>query len=208
MTFDVKKAEKQFYQAKEIATIEIPSMNFMAIRGMGDPNAADGAYQRAVQRLYAVAYTLRMSEKAGVSLPGFEAYVVPPLEGLWWQTSKHGVDLSQKAHFQWWAMIRLPKFVNLNMLDWAKQTASEKKQLDTSAIQWFKYDEGLVVQALHIGPYATEPTTVAQMENYIQTHGLKNDFASRYHHEIYLSDPRKTAPEKMKTILRHPIKLA
>ncbi|KRM72637.1 GyrI-like domain-containing protein [Lacticaseibacillus brantae] len=207
MTIDVKKLEKQFYQPKTTPElIEIPAMNFMAIRGMGDPNANNGAYQTAVQKLYAVAYTLRMSQKAGVDLPGFEPYVVPPLEGLWWQTGKHGVDLTSKATFQWWSMIRLPKFVNLAMLDWAKQNAAEKKALDTSAIQWLTYDEGLVVQAMHLGPYATEPDTVTTMAAFIADHELQVDFTERYHHEIYLSDPRKTAAEKMKTILRHPVK--
>ncbi|WP_268912927.1 GyrI-like domain-containing protein [Lentilactobacillus sp. SPB1-3] len=206
MTFDVKKEEKQFYSAKGPELIKIPSMDFMAIRGTGNPNDEGGAYQRAVQTLYAVAYTIRMSEKAGISLPGYEPYVVSPLEGLWWQDGYAGVDLNKKSDFQWWSMIRLPRFASHEILDWAKNTAAEKKKIDTSDIQWFTYDEGLVVQAMHHGPYATEPETVSEMNDFVSDHELKEDFSTRYHHEVYLSDPRKIAPEKMKTILRHPVK--
>lgn len=210
MAFDYKKECREYYlPPKKPGIVEIPAMNFAAVRGAGDPNEEDGAYKRAIGLLYGVAFTLKMSEKAGHKIEGYFSYVVPPLEGLWWQEGVCGVDYTRKEKFQWISMIRLPDFVDKKAFEWAVEEASRKKQEDFSAVEFFTWQEGLCVQCMHIGPYDTEPETVEKMERFIAEQGYLPDFSdSRYHHEIYLGDPRRAAPGKLKTVLRHPIRKA
>ena len=208
MTFDFKKEYKEFYMPKskpEIVTV--PKANYIAVRGKGDPNDEGGAYQRAVGILYAVAYTLKMSYKTDYRIEGFFDYVVPPLEGFWWQDGVGGIDYSDKSTFNWISVIRLPDFVTQKDFDWATGEAEKKKHLDCSKAEFLTIDEGLCVQIMHIGPFDDEPATVSMMNAYLLENGYENDFSgSRLHHEIYLSDARKVAPEKWKTVIRHPIK--
>lgn len=208
MAFDFKKEFKEFYMPKnkpEIVTV--PSMNYIAVRGKGNPNDENGAYKQALGILYAVAYTLKMSYKTDYKIEGFFEYVVPPLEGFWWQDGMKGVDYSNKSEFNWISVIRLPDFVTKKDFEWAVQTAQKKKNLDCSSAEFFTLEEGLCVQIMHHGHYDNEPETVKLMDDYISELGYINDISdSRLHHEIYLSDPRRTAPEKLKTVIRHPIK--
>ena len=210
MAFDFKKEYKEFYLPKnrpEIVTV--PPANYIAVRGQGDPNEESGAYQRAIQVLYAVAYTLKMSYKTDYRIEGFYDYVVPPLEGFWWQEGIPGVDYSDKAAFHWISVIRLPDFVTEKDLRWAAETATKKKKLDCSSAEFLTVEEGLCVQILHIGPYDDEPESVALMDRYLAEQGYVNDLSdSRLHHEIYLSDARKVEPAKWKTVIRHPIRKA
>ena len=208
MTFDFKKEYKEFYMPKnkpEIVTV--PKANYIAIRGKGDPNEEGGAYQQAISVLYAVAYTLKMSYKTDYKIEGFFEYVVPPLEGFWWQERVDGIDYSDKSTFCWISVIRLPDFITKANFDWAVETATKKKKLDCSAAEFLTIDEGLCVQIMHYGPFDDEPATVAIMNGYLDENDYENDFSdTRIHHEIYLSDARKVAPEKWKTVIRHPIK--
>ena len=208
MAFDFKKEYKEFYMPKgkpEIVTI--PKANYIAVRGKGDPNDEGGAYQQAVGILYAVAYTLKMSYKTDYRIEGFFDYVVPPLEGFWWQEGVDGIDYSDKSTFNWISVIRLPDFVTQKDFDWATGEAEKKKHLDCSKAEFLTIDEGLCVQIMHIGPFDDEPATVSMMNAYLVENGYENDLSdSRLHHEIYLSDARKVAPEKWKTVIRHPIK--
>lgn len=208
MAFDFKKEYKEFYMPKnkpEIVTV--PKANYIAVRGKGNPNEIDCAYQQAISILYAVAYTLKMSYKTEHKIEGFFEYVVPPLEGFWWQDNVDGIDYADKAAFNWISVIRLPEFITKKDFEWAVETASEKKKLDCSSAEFLIVDEGLCVQIMHIGAFDDEPQTVALMDEYIAQNGYENDITeSRLHHEIYLSDARKVAPEKWKTVIRHPIK--
>ena len=208
MAFDFKKEYKEFYMPKnkpEIVTV--PQANYIAVRGKGNPNEIDGAYQKAISILYAVAYTLKMSYKTEHKIEGFFEYVVPPLEGFWWQDNVDGIDYADKAAFNWISVIRLPEFITQKDFEWALETASEKKKLDCSSAEFLTVDEGLCVQIMHIGAFDDEPQTVTLMDEYIAQNGYENDITeSRLHHEIYLSDARKVAPEKWKTVIRHPIK--
>lgn len=208
MVFDFKKEHKEFYMPpQKPIIIEIPSLNYLAVRGKGDPNEADGEYSRALNALYGVAYTIKMSYKGPHKIEGFFEYVVPPLEGFWWQDDINGVDYSRKGDFKWISLIRLPDFVRQADFDWAIEEAARKKKLDFSSVEYFIYHEGLCVQCMHLGPYDDEPATVSAMDRLVRDQGYTTDITdSRYHHEIYLSDPRKTAPEKLKTVIRHPIK--
>ena len=208
MAFDFKKEYKEFYMPKgkpEIVTV--PKANYIAVRGKGNPNDEGGAYQQAVGILYAVAYTLKMGYKTDYRIEGFFDYVVPPLEGFWWQDGVGGIDYSDKSTFNWISVIRLPDFVTQKDFDWATGEAEKKKHLDCSKAEFLTIDEGLCVQIMHIGPFDDEPATVSMMNAYLLENGYENDFSgSRLHHEIYLSDARKVAPEKWKTVIRHPIK--
>ena len=208
MPFDFKKEYKEFYlpPAKPVIVI-VPKANYIAVRGKGDPNDESGAYQQAIGVLYAVAYTLKMSYKTDHRIEGFYDYVVPPLEGFWWQEGIDGVDYSDKSAFCWISVIRLPDFITEADFDWAVQIASKKKKIDCSSAEFLTIDEGLCVQIMHIGPYDNEPASVALMDRFLAENGYENDMtASRLHHEIYLSDARKVAPENWKTVIRHPIK--
>ena len=208
MAFDFKKEYKEFYMPKgkpEIVTV--PKANYIAVRGKGNPNDEGGAYQQAVGILYAVAYTLKMSYKTDYRIEGFFDYVVPPLEGFWWQDGVGGIDYSDKSTYNWISVIRLPDFVTQKDFDWATGEAEKKKHLDCSKAEFLTIDEGLCVQIMHIGPFDDEPATVSMMNAYLLENGYENDFSgSRLHHEIYLSNARKVAPEKWKTVIRHPIK--
>ena len=208
MAFDFKKEYKEFYMPKSKPEIvAVPKANYIAVRGKGDPNDEGGAYQQAVGILYAVAYTLKMSYKTDYRIEGFFDYVVPPLEGFWWQDGVDGIDYSDKSTFNWVSVIRLPDFVTQKDFDWATGEAEKKKHLDCSKAEFLTIDEGLCVQIMHIGPFDDEPATVSLMNAYLLENGYENDFSgSRLHHEIYLSDARKVAPEKWKTVIRHPIK--
>ncbi len=208
MAFDFKKEYKEFYMPKNRPQIvTVPAANYIAVRGKGDPNVEGGAYQQAIGVLYAVAYTLKMSYRTDYKIEGFFEYVVPPLEGFWWQDDVCGVDYSDKSSFCWISVIRLPDFVSREDFDWAVQTAAKKKKLDCSCAEFLTIEEGLCVQMMHLGPFDEEPHTVAQMEQYLEEQGYVTDITEkRLHHEIYMSDARKVAPEKWKTVIRHPIK--
>lgn len=208
MPFDFKKEYKEFYLPKNVPEIvTVPKANYLAVRGQGNPNEEGGAYQKAVGVLYALAYTLKMSYKTDHRMEGFFEYVVPPLEGFWWQEGISGVDYGSKDTFHWISVLRLPDFVTKADFDWAVETAGKKKKLDCSSAEFLTVDEGLCVQIMHIGPFDDEPETVARMDRFLAENGYENDItASRLHHEIYLSDARKVAPEKWKTVIRHPIK--
>lgn len=210
MAFDFKKEYKEFYLPKnrpEIVTV--PKAKYLAVRGQGDPNEEGGAYQAAIGVLYAVAYTLKMSYKTDYRIEGFFEYVVPPLEGFWWQEGVRGVDYAHKEAFHWLSVIRVPDFVTELDFRWAVETATKKKKLDCSAAEFLTIEEGLCVQILHRGPYDDEPATVALMDQYLLENGYVNDLnETRLHHEIYLSDARKVEPVKWKTVIRHPIRKA
>ena len=210
MAFDYKKEYKEFYMPKNKPTIvDVPKMNYIAVRGNGDPNAEDGEYKQAIGLLYGIAYTIKMSKKTDHQIDGFFDYVVPPLEGFWWQEGINGIDYSHKEDFCWISLIRLPDFVTKADFDWAVDEATRKKKTDFSKVEFLTYQEGLCVQCMHIGSYDNEPATVELMNSYAQENGYVTDIsATRYHHEIYLSDARKVAPEKLKTVIRHPIKKA
>ena len=210
MPFDFKKEYKELYQPKSKPQITaVPPMNYIAVRGTGDPNEDGGAYQQAISVLYAVAYTLKMSYKTDYKIAGFFEYVVPPLEGFCRQDDVDGVNHADKSGFHWISVIRLPDFVTKTDFDWAVQTAAKKKHLDCSSAEFLTIEEGLCVQMMHVGSYDDEPASVAVMDEYLAQNGYANDLtAERLHHEIYISDPRKTAPEKRKTVIRHPIKKA
>ena len=208
MPFDFKKEYKEFYLPKNKPQIvNIPKANYIAIRGQGNPNEEGGAYQRAISVLYAVAYTLKMSYKTDYKIAGFFEYVVPPLEGFWWQGGICGVDYTKKDEFNWISIIRLPDFITRENFDRAVKTASEKKKIDCSSAEFFTVEEGLCVQIMHIGSFDDEPASLEKMDKYLEENGYEKDFSdTRLHHEIYLSDPRKTTPDKMKTVIRHPVK--
>lgn len=208
MPFDFKKEYKEFYLPKNLPEIvDVPDMNYVAVRGTGNPNEEGGAYQQAISVLYAVSYTLKMSYKGNHKIEGFFEYVVPPLEGFWWQDGVVGVDYTDKSAFNWISVIRLPDFVTGPDFEWAVAEAERKKKIDCSMAELLTLREGLCVQMIHIGSYDSEPESVARMDRYLLENGYQNDLSeTRLHHEIYLSDPRKTAPEKQKTVIRHPVK--
>lgn len=211
MAFDFKKEYKEFYLPKRTPElVSVPPMTFVAVRGEGDPNVEGGAYKEAVGVLYAIAYTIKMSKMGDHRIDGYYDFVVPPLEGFWWQPGVEGVDFAHKATFHWIAAIRLPDFVTPEEFAWAQTEAARKKGLDTTAAELLTIEEGLCAQIMHLGPYDDEPATVALLDAFIAEQGLENDMsdteAGRHHHEIYLSDPRRTAPEKLKTVLRHPVR--
>ena len=234
--FDYKKEYKEFYlPPKKPQLIEIPPINFIAVRGAGDPNEENGAYKRAIGLLYGIAFTIKMSYKGAHEIEGYFPYVVPPLEGLWRQESREldvlgqddgkdeteqaaeerkrfagqncGIDFTRKEDFQWISMIRLPEFVTEEVFSWAIKEASEKKKTDFSDVEFFTYDEGLCIQCMHVGPYEDEPETIQKMNIFAEENGYAPDFSSRRaHHEIYLSDPRRAKPERLKTVIRIPVK--
>ena len=226
MAFDLKKEYKEYYMPKNKPEIvKIPPMNYVAVRGKGNPNVECGDYQQAISILYAVAYTLKMSYKTDYKIEGFFEYVVPPLEGFWWQGEQHpvdaemrtdrtdrrentkGIDYSNKDTFNWISVIRLPDFITEKDFAWAVQTATRKKKIDCSPAEFLTIDEGLCVQIMHQGSFDSEPATVALLEDYLKEQGYENNInEQRLHHEIYMSDARKVAPEKWKTVIRHPIK--
>lgn len=208
MAFDYKKEYKEFYMPpNKPVIVDVPKANYIAVRGIGNPNEEGGAYQKAIGVLYAVAYTLRMSYKTDYKIEGFFEYVVPPLEGFWWQEGEDGIDYNKKGEFHWISVIRVPEFIKEKDFNWAVQMAAEKKKMDCSLAEWITIEEGLCVQIMHKGSYDNEPATIALMDEYLAANGYENDFTDkRLHHEIYLSDARRVAPEKWKTVIRHPVK--
>lgn len=208
MAFDYKKEYKEFYLPKkkpEIVTV--PKMNYIAVKGCGDPNKEDGEYKNSISILYALAFTIKMSKLTDYRIEGYFDYVVPPLEGFWWQQGVMQIDYSRKDAFQWISVIRLPDFVSEKDFNWAKQQVKAKKGIDCSNAQFLTIEEGLCVQIMHIGSYDDEPDTITLMDQFIKENGYINDFSNtRMHHEIYLSDARRVAPEKLKTVIRHPIR--
>ena len=208
MAFDFKKEYKEFYMPKNTpGIVTVPPMNYIAVRGQGDPNLEDGAYKQSIGLLYGIAFTIKMSKMGDHCIEGYFDYVVPPLEGFWWQDGVFGIDYTHKEQFRWISVIRLPDFVTGDDFEWAVDEATRKKKTDFSKVEFLHYDEGLCVQCMHIGPYDEEPETVSRMHAYMEQQGYVLDITTeRLHHEIYLSDARKTAPEKLKTVIRHPIR--
>ena len=208
MAFDYKKEYKEFYLPKNFPQIvDVPEMNYIAVRGKGDPNDENGEYKASIALLYGIAYTIKMSYKGAHKIEGYFDYVVPPLEGFWWQNGAEGVDYAHKENFEWISLIRLPDFVTKGDFDWAAEEATKKKKVDFSKAEFFTYREGLCVQCMHIGSYDAEPETVKTMREFIEKNGYKTDISERrYHHEIYLSDARKVPLDKLKTVIRLPIK--
>ncbi len=208
MAFDYKKEYKEFYMPKNKPSIvDVPPMNFIAVRGKGDPNVEGGEYKNAMSLLYGIAFTIKMSKLGDHRIEGYFDYVVPPLEGFWWQDGVDGIDYVHKDSFQWISLIRLPDFVTKADFDWAVDEATRKKKTDFSKAEFLTYHEGLCVQCMHIGAYDDEPATIALMNEFIAENGYKTDISNtRFHHEIYLSDARKVASERRKTVIRHPIK--
>lgn len=210
MAFDFKKEYKEFYLPPRKPTIvDVPKMNYLTVKGKGDPNQEDGEYKEAIGLLYGIAFTIKMSKKTDYQMEGYFDYVVPPLEGFWWQKDVKGIDYAHKENFEWISMIRLPDFVTKKDFDWAIDQATKKKKTDFSKVEFMSVEEGLCVQCMHIGSYDDEPATVDLMHAYMEKEGYVLDINDeRRHHEIYLSDARKVAPEKLKTVIRHPIKKA
>ena len=215
MAFDFKKEYKEFYMAKNKPEIvSVPSMNYIAVRGSGDPNQEDGEYKKAIGLLYGIAFTIKMSKKSDHRIEGYFDYVVPPLEGFWWQGAASAkpnlnaaIDYAHKEDFHWVSVIRLPDFVKEDDFRWAVEEAAKKKKQDFSKVGFLTVEEGLCVQCMHIGSYDDEPATVVMMHEFMKQQGYELDITDkRLHHEIYLSDARKVAPEKLKTVIRHPIK--
>ena len=208
MAFDFKKEYKEFYLPKDRPQIvTIPSMNYITVRGSGDPNIEGGDYKKAIGLLYAIAFTVKMSKKSDHRIEGYFDYVVPPLEGFWWQEKSDSIDYEHKEDFNWISVIRLPDFVTRDDFDWAVKEATKKKKQDFSSVEFLTVDEGLCVQCMHIGSYDDEPETVKMMDDYIKENGYENDLSDkRLHHEIYLSDARKVSGDKLRTVIRHPIR--
>lgn len=226
MAFDYKKEYKEFYMPKAKPDIvTVPTMNYLAVRGSGDPNEEGGEYKESIGLLYGIAFTIKMSKKGSHQIEGYFDYVVPPLEGFWWQGERHpadamvrtdragrrevvvGIDYEHKENFRWISVIRLPDFVRRVDFEWAVAEAAAKKKQDFSKVEFLTYDEGLCVQCMHIGAYDDEPATVEIMHRFMEERGYVLDITDqRFHHEIYLSDARKVAPEKRKTVIRHPIR--
>ena len=208
MAFDFKKEYKEFYLPKNKPQIVmVPLANYIAVRGKGDPNEESGAYKAAIGVLYAIAYTIKMSKMGDHRIDGYFDFVVPPLEGFWWQEGLAGIDYSDKSTFHWISVIRMPDFVSKSEFDWAVGEATRKKKLDYSSAEFLTIDEGQCVQIMHLGAFDDEPATVALMNEYIAANGYENDFSdTRLHHEIYLTDARKVAKDKWKTVIRHPVK--
>lgn len=203
MAFDFKKEYKEFYlPGNKPEIVNVPKANYIAVKGQGNPNAEDGEYKSAIAVLYAIAYTLKMSYKTDYKIDGYFEYVVPPLEGFWWD-----IDYSNKDGYKWISVIRLPDFISEKDFEWAKETAARKKKLDCSKAYFLTVEEGLCVQIMHHGSFDDEPSTVEIMDRFIEEKGYENDMNDiRFHHEIYLSDARKVDPSKWKTVIRHPIK--
>ena len=210
MAFDFKKEYKEFYLPKnkpQIVTVLLA--NYIAVRGKGDPNEEGGAYKAAIGVLYGIAYTIKMSKMGDHRIDGYFDFVMPPLEGFWWQDGVEGIDYTNISTVNWRSVIRMPDYVTKADLDWAVVEATRKKKLDCSTAEFLTIDEGECVQIMHLGAFDDEPATVALMDEYVKANGYENDFSeTRLHHEIYLTDARKVAPEKWKTVIRHPIKKA
>lgn len=208
MPYDFKKEQRTLYHpGKRPTLIDVPAMNYIAVRGQGDPNQPDSEYKHSIQELYSVAYTIKMSKKGTHQIPGYFDFVVPPLEGFWWQEGIQTIDFTRKDRFHFVSCIRMPGFVDQDTFDWAVKTASVKKNLDLSNVEFLTIDEGRCAQIMHTGLYDDEPATIAKLTQFVAKNDLQPDYsATRRHHEIYLSDPRRTKPENRKTVIRIPVK--
>lgn len=208
MAFDYKKEYKEFYMPKnKPGIVEVPPMNYLAVRGKGDPNVEGSEYKTSIGLLYAIAFTIKMSKKGDRQIEGYFDYVVPPLEGFWWQKDRMGIDYAHKEDFRFISVIRLPDFVTKEDFDWAIAEAEKKKKEDFSNVEFLTYNEGLCVQCMHIGAYDDEPETIKIMHDFMEEQGYELDITDkRFHHEIYLSDARRVAEERRKTVVRHPIR--
>ena len=208
MAFDYKKEYKEFYMPKnKPSVVEIPKMNYIAVKGTGNPNEENGDYQNTIGLLYGIAYTIKMSYKGTHKIDGFFEYVVPPLEGFWWQDGIKGMDYNKKEELNFISIIRLPDFVTKQDFEWAVKEATRKKKADYSKVEFLIYDEGQCVQCMHLGSYDDEPAITKLMEDFARENGYEIDITdTRFHHEIYLSDPRRTETAKLKTVIRHPVK--
>ena len=208
MAFDYKKEYKEFYlPGKKPQIVKVPKMNYIAVRGKGDPNEEGGDYKQSIGLLYGIAFTIKMSKKGNHEIQGYFDYVVPPLEGFWKQEGVKGVDYSRKEEFQWISVIRLPDFVRKEDVEWAVAEAGRKKKQDFSKVEFLTVEEGLCVQCMHVGPFDDEPATVEIMDRFTQKNGYMKDFSdNRMHHEIYLSDARRVPAERLRTVIRHPVK--
>ena len=208
MAFDFKKEYREFYlPGKKPQIVTIPKMNYIAVRGSGDPNDEGGEYKKAIELLYSIAFTIKMSKRSDHRIEGYFDYVVPPLEGFWWQDGAKDIDYGHKEDFKWISVIRLPDFVSKDDFDWAVSQAANKKKMDFFLFVFITIEEGLCVQCMHIGSYDDEPQTVKLMDEYINENGYENDLSmTRLHHEIYLSDARKVPNDRLRTVIRHPIR--
>lgn len=210
---DYKKEYKDLYMPKtKPMIIDVPNMKFIMVEGSGNPNSENGEYQEALQLLYGLSFTIKMSKMGENKIDGYFEYVVPPLEGFWWQDGVQGIDYNHKENFKWISMIRQPEFVTEEVFKWAIEEVKSKKGLDVSKAKFKEFKEGLCVQIMHKGSYDNEPETIKKIEEYIESNHLKNDIGGmlrndmiRRHHEIYLSDPRRTAVENLKTVIRIPV---
>lgn len=209
MSFDYKKEYKEFYMPKNKPSIvDVPKMNYIAVRGKGNPNEEDSEYKNSIGLLYSIAFTIKMSYKGNHKIEGYFQYVVPPLEGFWWQEGIKGLDYNKKDEMNFISIIRLPEFVTKKEFDWAIKEATEKKKRDFSKVEFLTYEEGKCVQCMHIGSYDNEPHTIKLMQEYALENGYEIDITDkRFHHEIYLSDPRKCETSRLKTVIRHPVKI-
>jgi len=208
VAFDFKKEYREFYlPGKKPQIVTIPKMNYIAVRGSGDPNDEGGEYKKAIELLYSIAFTIKMSKRSDHRIEGYFDYVVPPLEGFWWQDGAKDIDYGHKEDFKWISVIRLPDFVSKYDFDWAVSQAANKKKKDFSQVEFITIEEGMCVQCMHIGSYDDEPQTVKLMDEYINENGYENDLSmTRLHHEIYLSDARKVPNDRLRTVIRHPIR--
>lgn len=208
MAYDFKKEQKQFYKpGKKPEIIEVPKMKYIAVHGKGNPNQEDSEYKKSIQLLYGVAYTIKMSKKGEHQIKDYFDFVVPPLEGLWWQENTAGIDYAHKENFQFISMIRMPEFVSQEVFNWAVEEAGKKKEGAFSKVELIALEEGKCVQAMHVGSYDDEPATIEKMKEFADQNGLRPDYSdTRRHHEIYLSDPRRTKAENLKTVIRIPVK--
>lgn len=209
MAFDFKKEYKEFYLPKNQSSIvTVPVINYLAVQGAGNPNDENGEYKTSIGLLYAIAFTIKMSKKSEHKIAGYFDYVVPPLEGFWWQDgSKTGIDYNRKDDLQFISAIRLPDFVSKGDFDWAIAEATRKKRQDFSKVEFWSYDEGVAVQCMHLGSYDDEPKTVDLMRQFAEENSYEIDLSKkRLHHEIYLSDPRRCEVSKLRTVIRHPVK--
>jgi len=206
--FDFKKEYKEFYlPPKKPVIVNVEKAKYLSVLGKGNPNEEDGEYKKSMQILYSIAFTLKMSPKIKHEIKGFYEYVVPPLEGFWWQEGVEGIDYQHKETYCWYSLIRVHDFITKEEVEWAKEYCLKKKSLDCSKLELMEYEEGLCVQMMHIGPFDEEPKSKALMEQYIKENGYCCDITmERFHHEIYLSDARRVSPDKLKTVIRYPIK--
>lgn len=212
---DYKKEFPDLYLPKTKGMIiDIPPIPYIMVRGKGDPNEENGAYKQTMQILYGLSFTIKMSKKGTHIIEGYHDYVVPPLEGLWWMNDLDYIDFEHKEKFEWISMIRLPDYATKEVFDWACGELRKKHpEIDFSHTTYEVFEEGICAQIMHKGPYDEEPATIEKLHRFIEEEGYVVDVDSiattgqlRKHHELYLSDPRKSKPENLKTVIRLPIR--